>query len=319
MVENIRWGIVGAGRIAHTFTSDIRFAEHATLKAVAAREMPRALAFSQQYGDIKAYADYQALFSAPDIDAIYIATPHAMHFEQVKAAMEEGKAVLCEKPITVSYGQCEALAALSKSSQCFLMEAMWTYLLPAIQQAQQWVKEGRIGDIRQIQADFGYAFPFNPQQREWNTELGGGCLREMGVYPLAFNRLFMKSEPLNITASVHRAENGADAHVVALMDYGSVVSVMGASFVSKLRNWAYVIGTEGYIAIPDFWRATEITLFKGDECIETFSFPMKGSGFEYQIEHASNAIIAGKRESDIVSHSDSLAVQHHMDQILSMA
>ncbi|MEO7934848.1 MAG: Gfo/Idh/MocA family oxidoreductase, partial [Dokdonella sp.] len=154
--QKIRWGIIGAGRIAHQFAEDFAHVSNAELVAVAARDESRAQQFAARWAIPKAYSGYQSLYEAEDVDAIYIATPHTFHFEQTTAALRAGKAVLCEKPITVSADECRQLIDEATRQHRYLAEAMWTLFLPAIRKAQAWVAEGRIGTLTHISADFGY-------------------------------------------------------------------------------------------------------------------------------------------------------------------
>lgn len=315
--QKIRWGLVSAGRIAHTFAHDMSFVENSTIHAVAARSLENAESFANQYAIPVAYQGYSALFADPNIDAVYISTPHTLHYEHTKQALMAGKHVMCEKPFVVTPEQCAELCNLAKANNLFLMEAMWTWFLPAIRQAQTWIAEGHIGELKQLKADFGYPIAYDPTKREWNRDLAGGCTFEMGIYPIAFNRLFNSKTPERWHIIGKRAENGADKTMQASIDYGDSLSVIGSSFECKLRNWAYIIGTDGYIAIPDFWRADKAHLYKLDECLTTFEDERKGSGFEFQIQHAVECIRTDRTESDVVSHSDSQAFQQDIAQFLN--
>lgn len=318
-MTTIRWGVVGAGRIAHTFSKDIRWVKEASLSAIAARDVERAKTFAAQYGVEKAYGSYDELFNDPDIDAIYIATPHTHHLQQAEAAMRAGKAVLCEKPITVSAHECEQLMAVNAETNSYLMEAMWTHFLPAIKKAQEWIAEGKLGQIRHIKADFGYPqLPFDPARREYDTELAGGCMLEMGVYPVSLAWLFTQNLPSNVAVMGHRAPNGVEDDITAICDHGEIKATLGTSFRSKLQNWAYIIGEgDRYIAIPDFWRADKCFLYNLDDCIESYEDPRKGSGFEFQIQSVCQDLIAGKTQSEVVPLNASLKVQQYMDLIKS--
>jgi predicted dehydrogenase len=269
-MTSIRWGIVGAGRIAHTFVQDTPATGNGLVRAVAARSGDSARAFAAQYDIAAAYGGYDALYADPDVDAVYIATPHTLHLQQASDALRAGKAVLCEKPITINAGECEQLIRVAEETGGFLMEAMWTWFLPAIRKAKDWVDAGRIGRIVQIQSDFGYPLAFSAEKREYNAQLGGGCLLEMGVYPVAFTALFANADPQDISVVSRHAPNGVEDDVVAIFDYPNLVATIGTSFRAKLRNWAYVIGEEGYIAIPDFWRANECQLWVLDDMIDRF-------------------------------------------------
>lgn len=316
-MNKVRWGIISAGRISHTFAKDMSYANNAEIKAVAARNGGSAQKFAEQYNIESAYEGYDAIFNDADIDAVYISTPHSLHFEQTQQALNAGKHVLCEKPFTVSPEQCIELTQLAKDKGLFLMEAMWTYFLPAIKQAQDWVEQGKIGELKHIKADFGYPLEYDPNKREWDVTLGGGCLLEMGIYPVAFNWLFTQRAPLSLHVTGERASNGADKDVTIVYDYGKVKSVIGSSYQCRLRNWAYLIGTEGYIAIPDFFRASNAQLYVLDNLIDEFEDHRLGSGFEYQIEAASKAILNGELETREMPLSHTLAFQQQMAQALT--
>ncbi len=311
----IRWGIVTAGRIAHTFAADAAHAANAEITAVAARRGHSADAFARQYGIGKSYEGYEALFADPDIDAVYVATPHPLHLENSSDALRAGKAVLCEKPITVSADECEALIKVAKETDTYLMEAMWTWFLPAVRKAKEWVDAGRIGELLHVNADFGYPLEYEEHRREYDAHLGGGCLLEMGVYPVAIARYFTGRSPEQISARAHFAPNGVEDDVVALFDYGDVRATIGTSFRAKLPNRAFVIGTDGYIEIPDFWRASECRLYVLDERADDFIDDRKGSGFEFQIAAVSADLEEGKKQSEIVPLAASLGFQQDMDSI----
>lgn len=318
-MKKVRWGMVSAGRIANTFAQDMKFADNAEIVSVAARKLEDAEAFAKQYGIAKAVQGYDALFTDPDIDAVYISTPHAFHLEQSIAAMEQGKHVLCEKPITMTPEECEQLISVAKNKNLFLMEAMWTWYLPAIKQAQQWLADGKIGQIEHIQANFGFKMPYTPETREWAPELGGGCLLDMGIYPIAFSWLFTKEFPQNIQAAQKIAPIGVERHVSALLEYPTTFTEITVSFSSKLHNWGFIYGTDGYIAIPNFWSASQALLYQGDEQVESFNDKRVGSGFEFQIQNASAAILNGEKQSDIVTLEDSVAFQKIMQMVKQAA
>ena len=318
-MKKVRWGVIGAGRIAHTFCSDTEYTDNAEVVAVGSRNLAMARTFAAQYQIPKAYGHYQDLFDDPDIDAVYVATPHNFHFPQCQMALESGKHVLCEKPFTVSSEECQQLMDLAGHQQRFLMEGIWTYFLPAIKQAKAWFDEGRIGSLVQLKADFGYPIEYDPKTREYNTELHGGCLLEMGIYPLAFAQLFLGREPEHLSVSGSRAPNGVEDDLCILAEYPDVSVQLATSFKARLPNWGFVIGTEGYIAVPDFFRASQCSLHKLDEQIELFVDERQGSGFEFQIQAASNHILKGDLQSPVIPLSTSLSLQQQMETILAIA
>ncbi|MEM9386800.1 MAG: Gfo/Idh/MocA family oxidoreductase [Pseudomonadota bacterium] len=318
-MREVRWGIVGAGRIAHTFARDMVATKAGRVQAVAARDGAAAASFAAQYAIPAAHGGYQALYSDPQVDAIYIATPHNFHLTHAGEAMLAGKAVLCEKPITESAERAQQLIHLAHESGTYLMEAMWTWFLPPIRRAKDWVATGRIGRVLRIQADFGYPLAYDPAKREYNAELAGGCLLEMGVYPVAFTALLRDDDPREFTVVARRAPNGVEDDLVATLSFGDCIASLGTSFRAKLRNWAYIIGEEGYIAIPDFWRADECQLWHLDEMVDRFVDQRTTEGFHYQIDSVNEDLQAGRRESTIVPLAASLRVQRMMDTIRALS
>jgi len=315
MQRKIRWGIVGAGRIAQAFVKDMAFVTNAEVSAVAARNLENAKSFATEFHIPKAYGSYAELFADVDVDAIYIATPHNLHFEQALLAMKAGKHILCEKPVTVSSDECRQLIDTAKEQGVFFMEAIWTYFLPAIRKAQAWVDAGRIGRIRHLKADFGYPLPYDANRREYDADLAGGCLLEMGVYTVAITDLFIKEEPSYCYSSVKFAPNGVEQDVVSVISFSDAIATIASSFSAKLQNWAYIIGERGYIAIPNFWRANDCYLYELDQQIDAFDDGRSSLGFDYQIQSVSDDILAGKLESGIVTHAMSLSFQERMEII----
>lgn len=311
-MKKTRWGIVSAGRISHTFAHDMQFVENGELCAVAARSVEDAERFAQKYGIPKAYGGYSALFDDSHIDAVYISTPHSLHLENSKDALQAGKAVLCEKPLTVGSAECRELMDAAAGSGAYLMEGMWTYFLPAIQKAQQWISQGRIGRLRHVKVDFGYPLNYDPKLREYDSELGGGCVLEMGIYPVALAWLFIGQNPRDFDVRLRRAPNGVEDDVVAIFDYEDQVATIATSFRCKLQNWAYVIGDEGYIAIPDFWRANACHLYHLDELIESYDDGRAGLGFEFQTTSVGEDLSSGRTQSERMPLETSLRLQEHM-------
>ncbi len=315
--HKVRWGISSTGRIADWFCNDFSFVTGGELVAVASRVRERAEAFAQQHGIPRAHGSYEELLQDSEVDVVYVATPHSCHFANARDALEAGKAVMCEKPLTVTPEECSSLIEVSERTGCYLMEAMWTWFLPAIRTAREWVEAGRIGRLCHVKADFGYPqLPFDPTRREYDAELGGGALLEMGIYPVALAQLFLRRDPQSIQVTVRKAPNGVEDDVVAILDYaGGEVATLATSFRCKLQNWAYVIGDEGYIAIPDFWRAGECFLYRLDECVDHFRECRSSQGFCHEADAVNDDLVQGRRQSAVVSLVDSLKFQEHMARI----
>jgi len=314
-MKKVRWGILGAGNIARQFASDIAFATNATLQAVGSREGDKAGAFAAEFGIPRAHGSYENLISDPDVDAIYIATPHSFHLEHSLAAIRAGKAVLCEKPLTPSPDECRTLIRAARAHDVYLMEGLWSAFLPSIQKARAWLNEGRIGEIVQVRADFGFLAPFDPDSRLWNPSLAGGAMLDIGIYPVAFNRLMLGRGPDEIKSVIRRASTGVDDQVFSMFQTGDVTSVLSCSFKCNLSNTGSVIGTTGRIDLPNFWRSTSAFLYENTTLAEEFLDDRQGDGFEFEIEAASQDILDGRKQSEIVPHSLSLALQTDMAKI----
>ncbi len=313
----IRWGIIGAGHIARTFAADIDYAPHATLAAVASRELNRAQAFADDFSIPTAYGSYDDILADPTIDAIYIATPHSHHKQQSIDALRAGKHVLCEKPATVTPDELEEVIAVAMQEQRYFMEGMWTYFMPVIQKAREWVDQGRIGNLCHVKADFGFPMPYDPDSRVYSNRLGGGCLLDMGIYPIAMAWLFLQRDPDTQTVWHHKADNGVEDDVVILSTYADsdATAQLTTSFRSKLNNYLTLIGDRGTLTIADYWAAREVKLYQGAECIDRFAVERPQQGFNHQIEQVSCDLLAGKLQPEIVSWDDSRAFQRQMAAI----
>lgn len=314
----VRWGIITAGRITHTFASDIAHCVNTKIQAVAARNIDKAQEFAVQYGIDEAFDNYQAVFEHPDIDVVYIASPHTMHLAHVEKAIRHKKHVLCEKPLVTTSEDARYLKRLAHEHGVFLMEAMWTYFLPAIEKAVAWVTKGEIGELLHVRADFGYPITYDPNLREYDAKFAGGCLLEMGVYPIALNRLFNPALPTSLAGVQHIAPNGVEDDVCWQWQYEGCTASMHTSFRAKLPNTAIVIGTKGTIHIPDFFRARECHLYELEQPKLSYIDERKGSGFEFQIDHVCHAIRTRKRESDVVPLSASIAFQESIEALRTL-
>jgi len=314
-MKKIGWGVLGTGRMADWFCEDFQSVADGRLVAVGSRDLVSARAFADRHQIPQAYGDYLGLLEHPDVDAVYVATPHSLHLDNVRQAIERGKAVLCEKPLTISSAECEVLIALAQTRGVYVMEAMWTYFLPAIETAKRWVEEGRIGKLLRIKAELGYPVAYGPRQREYDTNLAGGCLLEMGVYPIALARLFSGQAPLAARAFATRAPNGVEDDVAAVLSYGDARAELGASFRARLPNAAYIVGEDGYIVIPDAFRASCCHLHVLDARVQSFEAPRRERGYNHQVDAVCADLRAGRRESARVPLSLSLAFQRDLELI----
>lgn len=312
----LKWGIVSTGRIATQFSQDLRHVEEAQLYGVAARDINNAKAFQAEHGIKRCYESYEAMFNDSEIDVVYIATPHSLHFEHAKMALEAGKHVLCEKPVTISSEEMRQLSAMAQKHHRFFMEAMWTYFLPAINQAKSWVDAGLIGKIKHIRADFGYPLEYHESKREYDAKLGGGCLLELGIYPLALTHFFLgEVETRDMVVNKSLAPNGVENDVTMLIQHDDTLVNISASYQCKLPNFAYIIGEKGYIEIPDFWRTNQCSRYVLEDKVEHFKAERTTWGFDYEAREVTRLIKSGQWQSAVMPHSTSLWLQRVMEQI----
>jgi dihydrodiol dehydrogenase / D-xylose 1-dehydrogenase (NADP) len=318
--SSFRWGLIGPGKIAHTFAKAVEVIDDSQVYAVASRSGDRAKAFAQKYGASKIFASYEAMIEDNDVDGVYIATPHPFHHDQAMLCLEAGKPVLCEKPLTVNAADTRHLIETANANSVFLMEALWTRYLPIYDQIRKWLDGNQIGDIKLLSSNFCFRAPDDPEHRTWNHELAGGALLDIGVYNIAVSQWVFGANPVSFDACSILSETNVDALTAATLSYsGDRVSQFTCSFLVDGANDFTIFGTEGRIRIhPNFWGATEATLIKGAQQ-ETKQKPFQATGFEYEIEEATRCIRAGLLESPGMTHADTLANLELMDAIRTEA
>ena len=314
MGDNIRWGIIGPGRIAHKFADAMRVVKGARLQAVASRNRERARAFADRHRIPKTYESYEALVADPEIDAVYIATPHRFHAEQVRLCLEADKHVLCEKPFTVNAAEAELLFDLARRKRRFLMEALWTRFLPIYAQVRRWLEEERIGALRWIEGSIGFRAERDPNDRLWNPHLPGGALLDMGVYPIAIAQWTLKRNPTSFAVEGWLGETGVDEQTAAVLRYDNdCTALVSASLLTAPRVEFAIHGSEGSILIHrPFYAAVKATLSVGEKS-QTVKRPHRRNGFEYQIDESNRCIREGRLESPHMPHADTLANMRLMD------
>jgi predicted dehydrogenase len=261
----IRWGILGTGAIAKAFAQDLNRLPDAELRAIASRNLSTAQGFATQFDVLRAYGSYDALVQDPELDVVYIATPHVRHKQDAMLCLEAGKAILCEKPIALNAQEARAIIDLARQKQLFCMEAMWMRFMPLIQQVRQWVQAGEIGEVRSLQADFGYPVEFDAESRFFNPALGGGALLDRGIYPISL-AFYLLGEPSAIAAAATLATTGVDAYSAVQLTYSSgAVAVLYASMRQMTRNEVWIGGTKGTIRIhAPFYKPCHVSLMQGE-------------------------------------------------------
>lgn len=314
MKQTIRWGILAPGSISRAFAEALKVSEGAELVAVGSRDLARAQKFASEFGATKAYGSYEELAADPEVDAIYIGTPHAFHEDNTVMCLQQGKHVLCEKALALNAGQVERMITVARREDLLLMEAMWTRFLPAMIRVRELVAEGAIGVPRILNADFGFYAQFDPQSRLFNPALGGGTLLDIGIYPLSLAYMLF-GEPVDVASFATLGQTGVDEESAILLHHrGGELAVLNAAFTVDTPREAVIQGTEGSIRIhKPFWACSRITIEKNGGRSETFEFPFRGGGYAYEAEAFMDLIREGKRDSDIMPLQESLAIMRIMD------
>lgn len=314
MKNKIKWGIVGPGNIANKFAQAIKIVSGASLVAVASRSEEKAREFAEKYDIPKIFSSYEEMAMCNDVDAVYIATPHPFHKSCAEIFLNAKKHVLCEKPVCVNAKQAIDLMQCAEKNGVFLMEAMWTRFLPAIQEAIKIAKSGEIGEIKGVSADFCYSITPNEDHKIYRNDMAGGSLLDVGVYGLNLADIFFEDEPEIITA-ISDINYGIDCHTNILLKYknGAIASISSATNVVK-PSTGYISGTKGYIVLPRFYGAQELVVSVNKEERHIVKNSM-GNGFEEEICEACNCIRMGKLQSDIMPMSKSIKILKQMDHI----
>lgn len=316
MPKKIRWGILGPGGIAHQFATGLKAVPETEIVAVGSRDLQRANAFADTFNVLYRHGSYGELASNPEVDVVYVATPHPFHKACAMLCLDAGKAVLCEKPFTVDAEQAEALIASARTSKQFLMEAMWTRFIPVMAKVREWLADGVIGEPRMLTADFGNRVELSPENltgRLFSLELAGGALLDIGVYTVSLASMVFGA-PTKITGLAHTGETGVDERAAILLGYDAgQIANLSCAITTQTSHEARIFGTKGAIHIPNFSRATSATLeIIGKEPLWS-EIPFTANGYEYQAVEVINCLRASKLESDVLPLDESLSIIKTMD------
>jgi len=317
MKKSYRWGILGAGRIAEKFCTALNFVEGAEVYAIASRDKEKAKDYASRYNATKWYQDYNALVEDKNVDIIYIATPHAFHYEQTMACLQKGKPVLCEKPMSLGYEQTKEMIAKAADNKLFFMEGMWTACMPFIEKIKDLIASDSIGRPQAVIADFGFVAPQDLDGRLFNKSLGGGSLMDVGVYTLCLATLIL-GHPSSVKSSTRIGSTGIDEYANMILQYpGGETAQLLSSITFKTAIEATIVGTTGRINIKNPWfKATDISLISNDGTSQDFSMPHASNGFEHEINEVMDCLDKGLLESPKVPHSLTLSVSKIMDEVL---
>lgn len=311
----VRWGIVGLGRIARAFIKDLHLVESAEVAAVGSRDERRARQFCREVGAARHHGSYDSLFADPDVDIVYVATPNDSHADLTVQALEAGKHVLCEKPFALSRAQGERMVAASRANGRFLMEAFWSRFNPTIAEVLERTRNGDLGPVRYISADFSFHVDPVPGSRLVDLARGGGALLDIGVYPL-FLAYAVLGMPERVTARTIKHEQGADWQTAIILEYPKAMAVLYCGFASRSGLTATISGERGRFELDPTWHETDSYRFVDDkESSLRFDRPRSGKGFTHEILECHRCIAQGLIESTAWSHADSLALMGIADEV----
>ena len=317
MTDVIKWGLIGLGSISRKFATGLRAVSDAECYAVASRSQQKADAFGAEFGATKCYGSYAALAHDPDVDVVYIGTPHTYHKPNTRLCLQADKPVLCEKPFAVNRSEAQEMVDLAREKNLFLMDAMWTRYFPAMAKLREWLAEKAIGDVMLVQADFGYRVPqIVPESRAFNPQLGGGALLDVGIYPLQLASMIYGRQPVDIVSQCALGSTGVDELSVSVFKYSDYeMATITTAIRLHTPHEARIMGSKGFISIPDWWHPTEMTLQMSGQKAETLHFELEGNGYNYEAMEVGRCLRAGLTESEVMPLDETLAMMETMDRI----
>lgn len=315
-MKKIKWGIIGLGKIAHKMAQDLILVEDAELIAVASRDIRKSKAFAQRYHATYFYGSYEELAQNPEVDVVYIATPHVFHYENTMMCLKAGKSVLCEKAFGMNEEEVRQMIAEAQKRKLFLMEALWTRFIPATEKLLQLMERKTIGAIKHLRADFGFAANYDPNHRVFYKKLGGGSLLDIGIYPVYLS-LLLWGAPQKIKANARINQDGIDSFCSMVFEYEN----QGQAFLeSNLEldtpTEAYIFGEKGSIKVHSrFHHSEQLSIYKEKSVVENIPIPYKGNGYYHEISEVNQCLKQGKIESDKMPLSMSLLLIQTLDKV----
>ncbi len=315
MSAETRWGIVGPGRIAENVVRDFPHVPGARVTAVGSRSLDRARDFADRHGVPTAYGSYAELVADPDVDVLYLATPHPQHHAVALQAIAAGKSLLVEKAFTATVAGSQEVVDAAREAGVFVMEAMWTRFQPAVVRLRELVADGAVGEVRSVQADLGVARDFDPADRLFARELGGGALLDLGVYVVSFAQMLL-GDPDTVRATGSTFPTGVDAEAALLLGWDDGRSAtLQTSLRNALPGQARVFGTEGWVdVLPRFHHPATIVLHRAGTDPEEITLPATGTGYSHEIAEVHEGVLAGRTESAVMPLRDTVAVMRVLQE-----
>lgn len=315
----VRWGLLAPGRISRKFAAALGEAEGARLVAIGSRDAARAAAFAAEFGiaPARAHGSYEALARDPEVDAVYIGSPHSEHEAHTLLCLAHGKHVLCEKPLAVNAAQSQRMVAAARAAGLLLMEAVWTRFLPSVARLRELVAAGELGEVRQVAADFGFRAAFDPSSRLFAPELAGGALLDLGIYPLNLASMLCGA-PVTILAAANLGTTGVDEETAIVLRHArGELATLSCSLRADTPREAVVIGTEGRARLLfPWWAGTRLAVQRrGEDRERVFELPSRGGGYAHEAEAFMDLLRAGRTEPDVMPLDESLTIMRTMDEI----
>jgi predicted dehydrogenase len=314
----LRWGILGTGGIADTFATDLALTGSGVVAAVGSRSQESADRFAAKHRVERAHPSYESLVADPEIDVVYVATPHPMHRDNAILALEAGKPVLVEKPFTMNAAEAREVVEVARDRQLFAMEAMWTRFLPHIAVIRDWLSQGALGEIVTVSADHGQWFAEDPEFRLFAPALGGGALLDLGIYPVSFASMVLGT-PDRIVSIGDPAFTGVDAQISMLFGYErGAQAVLTCTLRAKSPTTASIVGTEARIEIDgDFYAPATVRLIPRVGEPTLVSSEHQGRGLRHQADEVARRLAANELESPLMSLDESVSIMETMDSVLA--
>ena len=312
---SVRWGVAGPGAIATSFAQGMTMVGGGAIAAVASRSLERADAYADQFGIAGRHDSYEALAEDPDIDAVYVATPHAHHEAMTLLFVEAGKHVLCEKPFALNARQAQRMADAARAQGVFCMEALWSRFLPAYRVLVDLLGDGRIGEPLLVEADFGYRTPVVPDDRHFDLHQGGGALLDLGIYPVQLCTLVL-GLPDRVVADGIVGSTGVDEQVAAVLHHpGDRLGVVKAALQVSMSCPARIAGTDGWIQLPAFMHCPESLEVAGRAGLEHIDAGYEGEGLRFQVDEVHRCLAEGLTESPVMTLDETVALAGVLDDI----
>jgi predicted dehydrogenase len=313
--KKIHWGIIGTGVIAKKFAEGLSVLSGSELVAVASRATKTVDTFGDLFHVAKRYDNYQSLVQDPDVNVVYISTPHSLHKENTLMCLRAGKSVLCEKPFAINAKEATEMIQFARQQRLFLMEAMWTRFFPLMARVREMIASGVIGEVRMLMADFGYR---SEDQKNWvfDPNFGGGGLLDVGIYPLSLSHSIF-GIPNQITSISHLGSSGVDEQSAVILGYeGGRMALIASAMRTETPQVAYLLGSKGRIHIHSpWWKPQTLTLSVTGRANEVMQIPYQGNGYNYEAAEVARCLREGRTESDTMPLDETLSIMKTMDAI----